>query len=165
MIFFSRSRNRPFHLGSFPLETLPNDDSVAAIEAEAPRRAAPVCRADSVPLADVADRYRSVLAQFADGESAPALAPVPDDLERRAADIKGLAYFMDAAQVGICRIPDNAWLDGSERSAHDVAIVLLIEDGKIPDADNLAREWVEPAVRAVSDQAHGFLGQSAHHGP
>jgi ferredoxin len=151
MILFARSRKRPFHLGSFPLETLPRDDSVAAVEAEAPPRPMPAGSAESVALAGVADRYRSILAQFAEGDVAPGRAPVPDDLERRGADIKGLAYFMDAAQVGICRIPGNAWLEGSEPGAHRFAVVLLIEDGKLPDADNLARGWIEPAVRAVSD--------------
>jgi len=151
MIFFSRSRNRPFHLGSFPLETLPRDDTVTAAEAAAPPLAVPVRRAHTKGLGRVADRYREILAQFIEGECASRRAPVPDDLERRAADIKGLACFMDASQVGICRIPDNAWLEGSERSSYRVAVVLLIEDGTLPDADNLAREWVEPAVRAVSD--------------
>lgn len=151
MIFFSRSKNRPFHLGSFPLETLPRDNNVTSVEANAPRRAAPARTAHSQPLEDVADRYREILAQFVDGEAAPGKAPVGDDLERRAADIKGLAYFMDCAQAGICEIPANAWLEGSKHDGFNTAIVLLIEDGKLPDADNLAREWIESSVRAVSD--------------
>ena len=125
----------------------------------------------------MADNYRSILAQFVDDEVAPRKAPVPDDPERRAADIKGNAYFMDASQVGICRIPDNAWLIGAEKSPWSHAIVLLVEDGKIPDEDNLAHGWVAPSVRTTTDMRaaempcrigayppHGFLRASPHPG-
>ena len=33
MLLYPRSKNRPFHLGRFPLETLPRDESVIAVEA------------------------------------------------------------------------------------------------------------------------------------
>ena len=36
MFFYLKSRNRPYHLGPFPLETLPRDDSVTAVESERP---------------------------------------------------------------------------------------------------------------------------------
>ncbi len=76
---------------------------------------------------------------------------MPDSLERRAQDVKGAAYFMDASQVGTCRIPETAWLEGVEKSSLDYAVVLLVEYGKVPDADNLAHDWVEPAVGAAAD--------------
>ena len=151
MIFHARSKNRPFHYGQFPLETLPRDDGVNAAECAAPPKSTPVNNSNGGDLAHVADNYRAILAQFVDDEVAPGRAPVPDDLERRAADIKGNAYFMDASQVGICRIPDNAWLTGAEQGAYSHAIVLLVEDGKVPDEDNLAHDWVVPSVRAVTD--------------
>ena len=151
MIFHAPSKNRPFHYGLFPLETLPRDDDVIAVESVAPPKPAPARKSNGGDLAHVADNYRSILAQFVDDEVAPGQAPVPDDLERRAADIKGNAYFMDASQVGICRIPDNAWLIGAEKRPYSHAIVLLVEDGKIPDDDNLAHDWVAPSVRATTD--------------
>ena len=151
MIFHARSKNRPFHYGLFPLETLPRDDGVTAVESGAPPRSAPDRVTNGADLAHVADNYRSILAQFVNDEVAPERAPVPDDLDRRAADIKGNAYFMDASQVGICRIPDNAWLIDAEKGAQSHAIVLLVEDGKVPDKDNLAHGWVALSIRAVTD--------------
>ena len=152
MIVYPNSKNRPFHLGLFPLETLARDDSVVAQESARPplTAATPPAGADGL-LRDAVDRYREIYARFIDGDIAPGRAPLPDDLEPRGADIKGAAYFMDASQVGICRIPDNAWLTGAERSDHGYAIVLMVEDGKVPEPDNLAHEWVVPAVRATSD--------------
>jgi len=151
LFFHSRSKNRPVHYGLFPLETLPRDDGVIAIEGELPPRRPPARAPGQGGLADVANSYRKIFMQFVDDEVAPGQAPLPDDLERRSADIKGAAYFMDAAQVGICRIPDNAWLRGAERSTDDYAVVLLVEDGKIPDKANLAHEWVAPAARPITE--------------
>ena len=135
----------------FPLESLPRDENIIASESSRPPRQSTARDPDRSDLAGVVNHYRSIFAQFANDDVAPKPAPVPDDLDRRAADIKGAAYFMDAAQVGICRIPDNAWLDGAERSADDHAVVMLVEDGKVPDEDNLAHGWVAPAVRATTD--------------
>ncbi len=151
MIVYANSKHRPFDLGPFPLETLPRDDAVSATESLRPPVSSLAAIAGDGLLADVLDRYRGIYANFIDGEEASAHAPVPDDLDRRAMDIRGLAYFMDASQVGICRIPENAWLAGAERSAHDHAVVVLVEHGKVPEEDNLAHEWVAPAVRNATD--------------
>lgn len=151
MFFRARSTHRPFHYGPFPLEALPRDDAVAASERAAPRRRAPARPADAARLAEIAHRYRQIFLRFADGEAARCWAALPDDLERRAADIKGAAYFMDAAQVGICRIPPNARLEGVADTAASHAVVFLVEHGRVPEADNPAHAWVAPEVRAVAE--------------
>lgn len=152
MFVHARSKNRPFHLGRFPLETLKTDQSVAAREAARPPLAAffPSGPPDG-PLARAADHYRALFAKFADGPVAPQAAPVPDDLVRRTADIKGAATFLDSDQTGICRIPASAWFTGGDHPAHGYAIVMLVERPRVPEADNLACEWVQPARDAVAD--------------
>ena len=149
MFIHPRSKNRPFHLGQFPLETLPRDDSIVEAEAARPRLAITVPAESDGLLAAACDRYREIFTRFADGEPAPARAPVPDDPHRRAVDIKGGACFMDAAQVGICRLPASAWLEGAEALPHEYAIVIMVENGRLPEAGNLAREWVTPAAPAA----------------
>ncbi len=151
MLIHPRGKNRPYHLGPFPLETLKTDDGVSAREANRPPLAAPAERAAEGPLARAADHYRGLFVQFAEGPVAPKPAPVPDDLARRAADIKGAAYFLDAAQTGICRIPDNAWYGGGDHPAHAFAVVILVERPRIPEPDNLARDWIASARDAVAD--------------
>lgn len=151
MLFRAASADRPFHFGPFPLETLPRDDSAAAVEAARPPLDAGLSPRGDGPLGAAADKYREIYARFADGAPAPACAPVPDDLERRAADAKGFAYFMDASQVGVCRIPDNAWRTHAERAPLGYALVILVEHAKAPLAGNLAHAWATPAVRAVAD--------------
>src|SRR3989337_14642 len=77
--------------------------------------------------------------------------PVPENLARRAADIKGSAYFLDASGAGICRVPVNAWLAGAQRPPHDFAVVVLVEHPRQPEADNLAHNWVRSARAATMD--------------
>ena len=151
MLIHSRGKNRPYHLGPFPLETLLRDESVAEREAARPPLAASAETTPAGPLARAAAHYRDLFVKFADGEPAPSQAPVPDDLARRAADIKGAAYFLDAAQVGICRVPANAWLAGGDHPAHGFAAVILVERPRLPEPDNLAREWIAPARAEIAD--------------
>jgi reductive dehalogenase len=146
MFIHPRSKDRPFHLGPFPLETLPRDESITDTESTRPRLAPPAPAFHDGPLAAACDKYREIFARFIDGDPAPARAPVPDDPARRAVDIKGGAFFLDAAQVGICRLPANAWLEGAESLSHEYAVVVMVENGRLPEAGNLARDWVEPAA-------------------
>ena len=152
MLFHHASKSRPFHLGTYPLEVLPRADSLIAAEAARPRaKPAAAPRTDGA-LAAAAARYRDLFAGFIAGEPVEKQAPVPSDLDRRAVDIKGCAYFMDASQVGICRIPENAWLEGRDPvGGHDHAVVLLIEHPRLPDRNNLARGWTEGGVSAACE--------------
>ncbi|MDP7489760.1 MAG: reductive dehalogenase domain-containing protein, partial [Arenicellales bacterium] len=66
-------------------------------------------------------------------------------------DIKGYSYFMNASQVGICRLTPNTWCKGAAPLAHDFAVVLLLAHGRIPERDNPARAWIEPAIEDAAD--------------
>ena len=100
-------------------------------------------------------RSLEIFRQQVNPEVAPQRAPVPDAIDRRAVDVKGYAYFMNASQVGICRIPETAWLEGVEHPDHRYAVVLLVEHGRVPEADNPACEWVKPAVIEAGDMRAG----------
>ena len=151
MFLYPRSRKRPFHLGPFPLETLPRDSAVKLAEGALPPANAPVHATADDPLSQAAERYREIFAGFAEGEPAPAKAPVPDDLDRRAQDIKGGAYFMDASQVGICAVPDEAWFNDVEHPRHAQAVVILVEHPATPKDDPLAAGWISGALPAIAD--------------
>jgi reductive dehalogenase len=152
MLFYPDSRNRPFHLGTFPLESLARDDSLFAIESERPRTIPKAASPARGELGRAAIKYRDLFTRFIAGEAVEKEAPVPADLERRAVDVKGCAYFMDASQVGICRIADNVWLAGVDPlDRHTHAVVMLLEHPRLPDRGNLARDWVEGAVESTCE--------------
>lgn len=150
MFIYSPSKDRPVQWGPFPLETLPRDESVLEAEVKSPAKDLATGQSDSGPLAAAADKYREIYAKFAHGDAA-VRAPVPDELEPRGADVKGFAYFMDASQVGICKIPDGAWLEGKQEDGLNYGVVILVEHGRVPEKDNLAHEWVASAVTSTSD--------------
>ncbi len=148
MLLRSRSVDRPFHLGLFPLERLPRDDSVLEAEARRAPVAAPVREWAGGLLAASIEKLTRLYAEFAAADAARERAPVGDDPVRRSVDIKGVGYFMDASQVGICAIPDNAWLEGAERRDHGYAVVILVEHSRVSEEGNPARDWTLPAVAA-----------------
>ena len=152
MLFHHASKNRPFHLGTYPMEVLPRDEAVTAAEAaRLPARPSAAAEAGGA-LGPAVLRYRELFARFAEGGAAAEPAPVPARLDRRAQDIKGCSYFMDADQVGICRIPDSAWLEGRPPlEGHSHAVVVPVALPPIPDRDNLARACVEHAVAATAE--------------
>ena len=155
MLIHPQSKERPFHIGPFPLEVLPRDDGVLERERQTPPRPNSSEAARESLIARAADHYREIYLRFVDGKVAPARAPLPDKLEPRVADIKGAAYFMDASQVGICRVPDSAWLPDSEgraeKPAQAFAVVILVAYARLPEPDNIAYGWTRDAVRAVAE--------------
>ena len=152
MFFRTRAEQRPYHLGSYPLEMLERDDSVLAIEAARPPVAAPALPPEPrTPLARALRQYLNIFIENSAGARAPERAPIPDDPHRRMIDAKGYAYFMNASQVGICRIPQRAWAPDCDPLPHEYAIVLLLEHGRIPEPGNPARDWIAPAVREAAD--------------
>ncbi|SVD51739.1 uncharacterized protein METZ01_LOCUS404593, partial [marine metagenome] len=134
------------------METLPTDSAVGAREQQRPPVDPPgFPSAPRGPLAGALRQYLDIFVQNAVKEPAPARGPVPDDPYRRMVDIKGYSYFMNASQVGICRMEPNAWCRGAEPLTHEFAIVLLLEHGRIPEPENPARAWIEPAVEEAAD--------------
>ncbi|MEJ2433518.1 MAG: Fe-S protein, partial [Pseudolabrys sp.] len=121
MLIHPRGKNRPYHLGPFPLEMLARDQGVAEREAARPPLAASSEAAPEWPLARAAAHYGELFAKFAD------------------------------AQVGICRVPPNAWLAGGDHLAHAFACVILAERPRLPEPGNLAREWIAPTRAEITD--------------
>ncbi len=158
MLLRSKSDARPYHLGTYPLEVLPRDPGIVEIES----RRAPVgppakSPPPQGPLARSLRDYLGIYVENALRKPAPAKAPVPDDPHRRMIDVKGYSYFMNATQVGICRIPENAWCLDSRPFDHEVAVVLLLAHGRIPESNNPARAWIEPAIVEAADSRIGGI--------
>ena len=150
MFFYPRSKSRPAHLGTYPLENLPRIPNSEPTKVD-PKHLTSRRPAAAGKLTTALHKYRDIFARFADGEPAAAKAPLPDDLQRRTADIKGGAYFMDADQVGICTLADDDRLKDHQTPDHDHAIVILVAAARIPETGNPAHQWVTDAGLAPSD--------------
>lgn len=169
MIGFSRAR-RSTHLGPYPLERLARDPQVAAVEAE--RSAKWPSASSPVPgksLGRAARRYQDIFTPLRTPDPVAVKAPVPDDLERRAVDIKGGGYFLDASMMGICLLPPNAWLHGTDVAGQTHAIAVLVEFGRFPEAENHAAAWLdgvesELAITRAAEIGTILAGYIAHLG-
>ena len=47
-------------------------------------------------------------------------------------------------------MPDNGWLAGGDHPTHGFAVVILVERPRLPEPDNLAREWIAPARAEIA---------------
>ncbi len=177
MLLRDRGFRRGVELGPYPLEALARDlrpaeqviSDYAAVQPHAPSH----IEADD-PMVQTARRYADIFAGCSNQPPAPR-AQVTDDLALRSREIKGAAYYLDAAHVGICALPDEQ--ASALPAPHSHAIILWVEFGRPVEADNLASAWLEhaeyelAAMRAleigVSIMGHiRALGFSAdiHHG-
>ena len=109
MLFYSR-KNRPFELGPYPLERLSHDKSIIAIEANKPQVFRPeiAINKNENSFSKAISKYKGMFSEVGVVDPLPNKAPVPDDLALRTKDVKGAAYFLDAAQVGICELVENS---------------------------------------------------------
>lgn len=159
-----KNGDRPYHLGPFPLETLRRDDTVAKRELNRPRCGADKDTLPASMLGKALRDYRDIFARVADGDVAPETAPDTDDPDRCAVDIKGAAYFLDASQVGICRLPESAWREGATPGGHTHAIVILLEHQRVPEDQPIARNWVADDVVSMAEmRATEIAGNIAGH--
>jgi reductive dehalogenase len=108
MRFFSY-RDRPVHLGPYPLERLTRASTVD-LSALPPMQ--PLSFDDPNPesLTHAMARYIGMFDLVRDGGVNPHAGEVPDDPQQRSAHFKAAAYYFDASMVGVCALPAAALL-------------------------------------------------------
>lgn len=105
-------KDRPAHLGSYPLELLKRSDQIPAFKRKEPLKGLEfVNQASPQSLSNAMKEYVKLMDLLRDGEAAPTKAPIPDDPIERANHLKAACYFLDASQVASCVLPKQALLD------------------------------------------------------
>lgn len=146
-------RERPVHLGPYAMERLPRADGPAVLAETAWSRSdAGGERAIWRVMGDYAALYDSLR----DGDVAPQRAPISQDPERRARDLKAHCYFLDAQIVGTTRIPGDAWR-GAAVAEHAFALVIAIEYAKDPAPGAPGDDWLTGAQDARADLRAGEI--------
>ncbi|WP_166416650.1 2Fe-2S iron-sulfur cluster-binding protein [Cochlodiniinecator piscidefendens] len=130
-------RNRPVHLGPFPLETLKRASGEVVLEG-LPSQAGLSFRRPEDPLSIVnaMQEYQAMLDATREGLVKRERAEIPDDKFERTQHLKSFGYFCDASMVGACEIPNEAWLSNPTTN---------------PDVDRLAQkiETMQPKSLAA----------------
>ena len=110
MKFFS-SKNRPFHLGPYPLERLPRQDGAPDLSAVPTMQPVTFRTPASENLSNAMVRYQAMLDAIRDGMVKKEVAEIPTDSEERSRHLKSFGYYQDASQVGICKLNPSMILD------------------------------------------------------
>ncbi len=159
MLFSHRSKNRPVDAGPWPTEVLArlSADQAAHQHEDASAVAGHeyTPTPSGAPLARAARMYSGIYATVAAGEAAVATAPLPEDPQSRLRDIRGAAYFLDADLVGVCELRRDDCLQYTD--GQHTAVVIAVEHGRIPEDDNLAHQWVAPAVSDIAQMRAGEI--------
>ena len=105
------NKNRPVHLGPYPLERLARCEEIPALAAVDSMEPMQVEIPDQpLSMSNAFRDYINFFDRVRSGEAAERKAPVPDSIEERSRHLKAAAYFLDASMVGICRIDSVAVL-------------------------------------------------------
>lgn len=151
--------NRGVELGPYPLEDLPTKPDIYEREAARPALAQVAtqppkpCNELAAAVLDHLDYFEP----FHSGDAALLRAPIPDDPNVRAKEVKGAAYYLDASHVGICKLCPNAWnlgadspsLQEPEREATH-AVVILVAHGRKQEPGSVAAQWIGQAASDIA---------------
>ncbi len=105
------SKNRPVHLGPYPVERLKRISKVDL--SSVPDMAPLTFQRPEMPenIVNAMGEYQAMLDAIRDGLINKVEAVIPEDPQTRADHLKAFGYFNDAAMIGICALPDAAVLD------------------------------------------------------
>ncbi|QDI74590.1 MULTISPECIES: 2Fe-2S iron-sulfur cluster-binding protein [Leisingera] len=105
-------RNRPVHLGPYPMETLARQADPAEAEALPPLTQVSFRRPDApLSLVNAMRDYQAILDATRDGLVKKERAGIPACSQERSDHLKAFGYFCDASLAGVCAVPSVAWLD------------------------------------------------------
>ena len=105
-------KNRPFHLGPYPLENLKRTNKPVDLSAIPMMLPVSFNRPeDPTNLINAMRDYQAMLDSIRDGMVKAEKAEIPDDLVERSNNLKSFGYYCDASQVGVCELPKEAILE------------------------------------------------------
>ena len=105
-------RDRPPHLGPYPLERLTRIETAEGLDRLAPMPGLNFRRPeDPLSIVNAMQEYQAMLDATRDGLVKRERGVIPPDPMERANHLKSFGYYCDAAMVGICEIPGSAWLE------------------------------------------------------
>ncbi len=98
------------HFGPFPLEALDRQEVVDLAGLPAMKGLSFRRPEDPASIVNAMQDYQAMLDATRDGMIKREMSEIPDDLRERSNHLKSFGYYCDASMVGVCAIPDEAWL-------------------------------------------------------
>lgn len=115
--FFS-TKDRPIHLGPYPLERLKRVEHALDLSNVPATHPLDFRKLDTPhSLVNAMGEYQAMMDVIRDGLVNSELAAAPTDPVERSKHLKSFGYFQDASMVGVCKVPQDALLEIPTRNA------------------------------------------------
>ena len=145
-------KQRPVHLGAYPLERLARTEMATTrppgFDGRVPARPGEGITEGPVGMGHAFGTYIELFDSLRTGETAQSRAPIPDDPDAIAANIKAGIYFLDADMAGICEAPAEAWQDAP---VHRFAVVILVAFTPEVGPDEPGGAWIRGTQQLRAD--------------
>ena len=162
--FFS-TKNRPVHMGPYPLERLARVDGPINFSTVPEMRAVSFRRPETPEsIVNAMGEYQAMLDAIRIGLVNKARAEIPDDPVERSNHLKAFGYFSDASMVGTCRLSSDLLLTASIRNPD---IERLAEDLRTRQTKTLAsgidmimadlKESMEAPPTSIDGHTHAIV--------
>ena len=105
-------KNRPFHLGPYPLETLLRTEAEVELSNVPPMTPLVFRREDApVSLVNAMSDFQATLDAIREGLVKRERGKIPQDRQERSNHLKSFTYYNDASQAGVCALTPDMFLD------------------------------------------------------
>ena len=153
-------KNRPVHLGPYPLERLRRSSAQADLAA-VPKMAPVSFDEPDNPesLVNAMTRYIGMFDVVRDGAVTPIAAEIPDDPQERSNHLKAAGYYYDATMVGVAALPQAALLETPIRNPSLPVLVAELEKGQ----PKSFAAGIDVIYADVLESARKTLGPIPHH--
>ncbi len=146
-------KQRPVHLGTYPLERLARLSAPTAsppgLNGHVPGPPSEGMTEGPASMGHAFGKYIELFDSLRTGTTSASRAPIPDDPDEVAANIKAGIYFLDADMAGICEAPADAWLD--DQPLHRFAVVILLAFTPEVGANEPGGAWIRGTQQVRAD--------------
>jgi reductive dehalogenase len=153
-------RDRPVHLGPFPLEGLARSTGAPDLSALAACGPLSFDHPDPLSLAHAMRRFMAMLDTVRDGPVTHGAADIPDSPQARADHLKAAGYYFDAAMMGVARIVPAHWLAAPFRNPDIDGIRAELEQGQ----PKTFAAGIDAIHADILDAARAEPAPARHHG-
>ena len=160
MRFFSY-RDRPVHLGPYPLERLTRAAAPPDLAAMTPMRALSFDDPSAESLSHAMARYIAMFDLVRDGAVNVSVGEVPDDPSERAHHLKAAGYYFDATMMGVGLLPREAVLAAPIRN-RDVPALGAELEASHPKSFAAGMDMILADVLESARTVHGPIDRHTH---
>ena len=152
-------RDRPVHLGPYPLERLTRSTQPPDLASVPPMQPLHFDAADPVSLVHAMAPYMAMFDLVRDGAVNPQRGEVSDDPAERSRHLKAAGHYFDASMMGVCELPAAALLAQPIRNPR----VAALGDQLAQSQPQSFAAGMDMILADVIESARTVHGPIAHH--